>query len=138
MTLRRAQVRDLERLWDIRLDAKENTLSNRAAISDTEFLWYIETAITWVSVDEQGVNGFACANHQTALIWALFVGNATQRQGCGAALMAATLRDLQTIGHLQSHLSTTPGTAAETFYRSTGWIDMGLTRSGEVAFRKLL
>lgn len=138
MMLRRAQAADLERLWDIRLQVNENTLRDRALISDAEFLWYIQTAITWVSVDDNGINGFACANHQTALIWALFVANTAHRKGCGRALMTAVMHDLQAAGHLQCHLSTTPGTAAETFYRSTGWIDMGVTRSGEIAFRKPL
>lgn len=134
-TIRPATRADLPRIHAVRHGTVENRLTDPSKVTDEEVLWYMDHAIFLVSADDSGtVQGFTCANHQTAYIWALFVIDGQQRKGHGSALLAAALQRLKHAGHLQSHLTTGPGTVAEQFYRHRGWTDMGRSLSGEAVF----
>jgi hypothetical protein len=50
-------------------------------VIDAEVAWYLNEAIFLVSEDDEGVQGFACANHQTGYVWALFVIDGAQGRG---------------------------------------------------------
>ena len=108
-----------------------------ARVPDAEVAWYMDHAIFLVSEDAQ-LQGFACADHQTGYVWALFVIDEAQGQGHGTALLAAVLSRLRDAGHRQAFLSTGAGTKAEGFYRSKGWQPMGVDRRGEVVMRSWL
>jgi GNAT superfamily N-acetyltransferase len=133
--LRTATREDLPRIHAVRHGTAENRLTHPALVTDAEIAWYLDEAIFLVSEDETGVQGFTCANHQTGLIWALFVIDGAHRRGHGSALLDAALVRLREAGHRQAFLTTGKGTAAETFYRSKGWDSMGVNLGGAIVFR---
>lgn len=136
-TIRPATRADLPRIHEVRHGTAENRLTDPSRVTNEEVLWYMVHAIFLVSEDEAGiVQGFTCANHQTGYIWALFVIDGQHRKGHGSALMNMALDRLKAAGHRQSHLATGLGTAAGSFYLANGWVVMGQTMSGEIAFRK--
>lgn len=137
--IRPAAPADLPRIHEVRHGTAENRLTDPSKVSDAEVMWYMDHAIFLVSEDAAGVvQGFACANHQTGYVWALFVIDGEHRKGHGKALLEATLERLRALGHRQAHLSTGKDSAAVRFYLSQGWRDMGFAFSGERAFLRAL
>lgn len=118
----------------IRHGTAENRLADPTLVTDAEVAWYMDEAIFLVSEDDDGVQGFVCANHQTGYVWALFVIEAAQGHGHGTALLDAALAELQGIGHRQAFLTTDADTRAAAFYRAKGWRFMGQDRQGEAVF----
>jgi GNAT superfamily N-acetyltransferase len=133
--LRAATRADLPRIHEVRHGTAENRLSNPALVTDEEVAWYMDHAIFLVSEDATAVQGFACVNHQTGYVWALFVIDGAQGRGHGTALLDAAMERLRQAGHRQAFLTTGAGTKAEGFYRSKGWQSQGLSMQGEVVFR---
>lgn len=133
--LRPATRADLPRVWQVRHGTAENRLADPSLVTDEEVAWYVDEAIFLVSEDDAGVQGFVCANHQTGLVWALFVTDEVQGRGHGTALLRAATARLREAGHRQSFLSTGQGTPAASFYEARGWHSMGLSLKGEVVFR---
>lgn len=133
--LRPATRADLPRIYEVRHGTAENRLTDPALVTDAEVAWYMDEAIFLVSEDEAGVQGFACVNHQTGYVWALFVIDEAQGRGHGAALLNAAVAQLRKAGHRQAFLTTGGGTKAEGFYRSRGWQRMGVSMRGEVVLR---
>lgn len=118
----------------IRHGTAENRLADPTLVTDADVAWYMDEAIFLVSEDDDGVQGFVCANHQTGYVWALFVIEAAQGHGHGTALLDAALAELQGIGHRQAFLTTDADTRAAAFYRAKGWRFMGQDRQGEAVF----
>jgi GNAT superfamily N-acetyltransferase len=133
--LRPARRADLPRIHAVRNGTAENRLTNPALVTEAEIDWYMEEAIFLVSENDSGVQGFTCVNHQTGLVWALFVAEGEQRKGHGTALLDAAMLQLRQAGHRQAFLSTDSGTTAEKFYLSKGWRPTGVNMSGETVFR---
>ena len=136
--IRAATRTDLPRINEVRHGTSENRLSNPALVTEAEVAWYMDQAIFLVSEDEAGLQGFACVNHQTGYVWALFVIEAAQGRGHGSALLEAATHLLRGRGHRQAVLTTGKGTKAEGFYRSKGWVFMGEALNGESVFRLTL
>lgn len=134
-SLRAATHADLPRIHEVRHGTAENRLTNPALVTDAEVAWYLDHAIFLVSEDEAGVQGFACANHQTGYVWALFVIDGAQGRGHGSRLLDAAMARLRRAGHRQAFLSTGRGTRAEGFYLARGWQPMGSNLHGEAVFR---
>jgi GNAT superfamily N-acetyltransferase len=133
--LRPATRADLPRIFEVRHGTAENPLTEPALVTDEEVAWYLDEAIFLVSEDEEAIQGFVCANHQTGYVWALFVIDGAQGRGHGTALLEAAMDRLRSGGHRQAFLSTGAGTKAEGFYRSKGWRAMGANMAGETVFR---
>ena len=131
--LRAATRDDLPRIHAIRRDTSENRLKDTSLVTDAEVLWYMDEAIFLVSEDED-VQGFVCANHQTGYVWALFVDEAARGLGHGTVLLGAALEQLRRIGHRQAFLATDANTRAASFYRARGWRLMGTNLKGEAVF----
>lgn len=136
--LRAATREDLPRIHDVRHGTAENRLSDPSRVTDDEVAWYLDRAIFLVSEDEQGLQGFACANDQTGYVWALFVIDGAQGRGHGTALLDAAIVRLREVGHRQAFLSTGRGTGAEEFYRARGWEFTGENLRGEAVYRLFL
>jgi len=136
--LRPATPADLPRIHAVRHGTAENRLTNPALVTDAEVAWYMHEAIFLVSEDEEGVQGFTCANHQTGDVWALFVIDGKHGRGHGTALLDAALTRLRQAGHLQAILATGRGTTAEAFYRARGWQPTGVNMSGDLVLRRFL
>lgn len=138
MSVRAATEADLPRIHAIRMSVSENVLSDPSKVTAAEVAWYLEQAIFLVAEDGGEVAGFACANHQSGYVWALFVDPAHEGRGHGRALLDAMMARLTALGHRQSVLTTDSGTRADGFYRAAGWRDMGRSLGGEIVFVKLL
>ncbi|AMJ60664.1 GNAT family N-acetyltransferase [Bosea sp. PAMC 26642] len=136
--IRKATPADQPRIHAIRMGVSENVLSDPSKVTDEEVAWYREQAIFLVAEKAGVVVGFACANHQTGLVWALFIDPAHEGRGHGRALLDAALAGLKMAGHAQAWLTTGAGTRAERFYRAHGWRDMGHSLDGQVVFVKNL
>lgn len=136
--IRKATPADQPRIHAIRMGVRENVLTDPSRVTDAEVAWYREQAVFLVSEEGGEIAGFACANHQTGLVWALFVDPAHEGRGHGRALLDAALASLQKRGIAQAHLTTGAGTRAEGFYRRQGWQDMGVSLDGNVVFVKPL
>ncbi len=130
--LRPATPADLPRIHEIRHGTAENRLSNPALVTEAEVRWYMDEAIFLLSEDEEGVQGFGCANHQSGYIWALFVIDPAQGRGHGAMLLDAMLERLHALGHRQTYLATEGGTKAITFYARRGFRETGASLGGDI------
>ncbi len=138
LRLRPATRADLHRIHAVRGGTTENRLDDPSRVTDEEVTWYMDDAIFLVSEDDVGIQGFACANHQTGYVWALFVNDEAQGRGHGTALLDAVMSRLREAGHRQAFLSTDGGTRAERFYRSKGWKPTGINMRGEMVLRAFL
>lgn len=136
--IRRAVAGDQPRIFAIRMGVRENILSDPSKVTDEDVAWYRDNAIFLVAENAGEIVGFACANHQTGLIWALFVDPAREGRGHGRALLDAALAGLRAAGHAQAWLETGAGTRAERFYREHGWRDMGRGLDGQTVFTRAL
>ncbi|MAU97334.1 MAG: GNAT family N-acetyltransferase [Fulvimarina sp.] len=125
---------DLSRIHAVRHGTSENRLTDPMLVTDAEVAWYMDEAIFLVSEDDEDVQGFVCANHQTGYVWALFVIEAAQGRGHGTALLEAALAHLRKIGHRQAFLTTGADTRAAEFYQARGWRLMGKNLNGEAVF----
>ena len=126
---------DLPRIWEVRHGTAENRLTDPSLVTDAEVAWYLDEAVFLVSEDEAGVQGFACANHQTGYVWALFVIDGAHGRGHGTALLDEATKRLRQAGHRQAFLTTGKDTKAAAFYRSRGWRQTGVDIRGEAVFR---
>ena len=133
--MRPATKADLPRIYEVRHGMAENRLTDPSLVTDAEVAWYLDEAIFLVSEDEAGVQGFACANHQTGNVWALFVIDGAQGRGHGTALLDEATERLRQAGHRQAFLTTGMETKAAAFYRSKGWGQTGVDMRGKAVFR---
>jgi GNAT superfamily N-acetyltransferase len=133
--IRPATRADLPRIWEVRHGTDENRLTDPSLVTDAEVAWYLNEAIFLVSEDEAGVQGFACANPQTAYVWALFVIDDAQGRGHGTALLDEATERLRQAGHRQAFLTTGQDTKAAGFYLSRGWRQTGVDMRGKAVFR---
>lgn len=136
--IRKATLADHARIHAIRMGVRENVLSDPSLVTAEEVDWYREHAIFFVAEEAGEVVAFTCANHQTGLIWALFVDPAHEGRGHGRALLDAALAELTAGGHAQAWLTTGSGTRAERFYRRHGWREMGRSIDGQIVFIRAL
>ena len=136
--IRKAVPADQPRIHAIRMAVRENILSDPSKVTAEEVAWYRDNAIFLVAESAGEIAGFACANHQTGLIWALFIDPAQEGRGHGRALLDAALAGLKAAGHAQAWLETGAGTRAERFYRRHGWRDMGRGLDGQIVFTRQL
>ncbi len=135
ISVRPATKADLPRIYEVRHGTAENRLTDPSLVTDAEVAWYLDEAIFLVSEDEAGVQGFACANHQTGYVWALFVIDEAQGRGHGTALLDEAIRKLRQAEHRQAFLTTGRETKAAAFYPSKGWRQTGVDMRGEAVFR---
>ena len=137
-SIRKAVPADQPRIHAIRMSVRENILRDPSKVTPEEVAWYREQAIFLVAESAGEIAAFTCANHQTGLIWALFVDPAQEGRGHGRALLDAALAGLKAAGHAQAWLETGVGTRAERFYRRHGWQDRGRGLDGQIVFTRLL
>lgn len=136
--IRKATLADHARIHAIRMGVRENVLSDPSLVTPEEVDWYREHAIFLVAEEAGEIVAFTCANHQSGLVWALFVDPAHEGRGHGRALLDAALAELRAAGHAQAWLTTGSGTRAERFYRRHGWREMGRSIDGQIVFIRAL
>jgi hypothetical protein len=79
--LRSARLADLPRTHEVRHGTADNRLPDSTLVTEAEVAWYMDVAMFLVCEDETSVQGFACVNHQTGYVWALFVIDEAQGRG---------------------------------------------------------
>jgi len=89
----------------------------------------------WVFVLNGSIVGFAIVDLFEKNVWALFVHPDYEKQGIGRKLHDQLLQSYFTQTSESLWLSTAKGTRAEKFYKTAGWHEDGLTKTGEILFR---
>jgi GNAT superfamily N-acetyltransferase len=132
--LRQAEARDIPAIQRVRASVRENRLLS-TVISDDDVRKAIElTGRGWVVESDGEVVAFAICNATDGNVWALFVHPDHERRGHGRRLHDAMVAWLWSRGVEHLWLTTQPGTRAEEFYATAGWVRTGLTSRGEIRF----
>jgi GNAT superfamily N-acetyltransferase len=135
MTLRLAQIADIDQMDTVRMSVKENVLSTPGLVTFAHYMEYLTVrGRGWVCEIEGLITGFAIADFVGNNIWALFVMPEYEKIGIGKILHDTMLDWYFAQTGIPVWLSTSPDTRAERFYRAAGWKDTGTTRSGEIRF----
>jgi N-acetylglutamate synthase-like GNAT family acetyltransferase len=138
LRVREAVAADIPAMHAIRMDVRENTLSDPSWLTPEVYRAHLGNAgvsNSWVCERDGRILGFSVARRAQADIWALFVDPAHEGRGIGRRLIAAATDWLFAQGVDTVSLSTTPDTRADAFYRANGWQRGELTDKGEVMFR---
>lgn len=136
--IRAATDADIPDLMRIRAAVRENRLNDPSRVPASAYREFLAVSRIWLFEDEGGIRGFAAADPRDGSIWALFTDPAAEGRGVGKALLPYALDDLKAAGWDRAHLSTAPGTRADSFYRRQGWEPAGLTEGGEQGFVRRL
>jgi GNAT superfamily N-acetyltransferase len=135
MTLRTANLADIEAMHAIRLAVRENRLGDPARVTVAHYREMLTTrGRGWVCESEGEITGFGIADAVERSIWALFVKPGCEGRGIGRALHDAMVEWLFAVGNAPLWLSTDPDTRAARFYTAAGWTAEQLLASGEVRF----
>ena len=132
MILRQATESDIPAMHRVRLAVRENTLSDPHRITVAEYAAALEdSGRTWVIEMDGEVVAFA-TGYKTGNIWALFVHPDHEGRGYGKTLHSTMIAWLWSLGLSALWLTTAPGSRAERFYISQGWLPCGIVSSGEL------
>jgi GNAT superfamily N-acetyltransferase len=130
--LRQANQSDIRAMQRVRLAVHENALSDPNRIAESDYLAALdELGRTWVVEAHGEIAAFATA-YRSGSIWALFVHPDHEDRGYGKALHSAVVEWLWSLGHTRIWLTTAPGTRAERFYISRGWLPCGTVPGGDI------
>lgn len=135
MMIREAKIEDIPQIQVVRNAVKENTLSNPNLVTDQdceEFL--IVRGKGWVYEIDERIVGFSIVDLKDHNIWALFIHPDFEKQGIGRKLHDVMLDWYFDQTKERVWLGTAPKTRAETFYRMSGWVEIGMHGKGEVKF----
>ena len=133
--IRKAKVSDVKAINHLRLQVRENVLSDPGLVTED----MTRDAITrlgrgWVFEENGAILGFSIAVEESRSIWALFVLPEQEGRGIGHQLLEAAVNWLWSRGSGRITLGTGPGTRAEQFYRDRGWRAAGNRENGDILF----
>ena len=135
MTFREANKADIKQIQIVRNAVTENTLSDPELVTDADCLEFIsKRGKGWVCEIDDQIVGFSIADLKENNIWALFVHPDYDKQGIGRQLHDLMLNWYFKQTTKNVWLGTEPGTRAETFYRKSGWKEIGIHGKGEIKF----
>jgi GNAT superfamily N-acetyltransferase len=135
MMFREANREDIPAIQIVRNSVKENMLSNPALVTDKDCEDYMFVrGKGWVCEIDNSIVGFAIADLLEDNIWALFIHPDHEKTGIGKELHRLMMNWYFDQDKNLVWLSTAPGSRAEGFYRTAGWIQTGITKSGEIRF----
>jgi len=131
--LRKAKLSDVTEMNHLRLQVRENMLSDPSLVT----VEMVNNSITrdgrgWVFEKDGEILGFSIALDADPSIWALFVHPDQEAKGVGSVLHDAAVNWLWSRNAPCIWLSTDPGTRAEKFYRDRGWQEAGKLENGEI------
>ena len=135
MIFREATTTDIPQIQIVRNSVKENMLSDPALVTDKdceEFL--ILRGKGWVCEVDNIIVGFSIIDLKEKNIWALFVHPEYEGKGIGKKLQDTMLNWYFDQYDSTLWLGTAPGTRAESFYRRSGWKEIGIHGKGEIKF----
>ncbi len=135
MIIREAISADILEIQRIRNAVKENRLSDPALVTDADVYDYINMrGKGWVCEVDGIITGFAIADLRDSNIWALFVHPDFEGVGIGKKLHDIMLDWYFYNTDKTVWLGTAPNTRAESFYRKSGWREIGIHGKGEIKF----
>lgn len=135
MIFREATTNDISQMHVIRIAVKENILPDPSLITPTDYENFLTArGKGWVCEIDNTIVGFAIIDLKEKNIWALFVSPAHERKGIGKQLQKIMLDWYFDNYDETIWLGTSPGTRAESFYRSSGWKGVGRRKNGEIKF----
>ncbi len=133
--IREAKIEDIPQIQVVRNAVKENMLSNPNLVTDEDCVEFMTSrGKGWVCEIDQCITGFSIVDLKEHNIWALFVHPDFEKQGIGRKLHDVMLNWYFEQTKEPVWLGTSPKTRAETFYRMTGWKEIGMHGKGEVKF----
>lgn len=135
MLIRDAKIEDIKQIQVVRNSVKENVLSNPELVTDKdceEFLF--ERGKGWVCEIDSQIVGFAIVDIKENNIWALFLDPSFEKQGIGRILHDTMLNWYFSQTKESVWLGTSFNTRAESFYRKSGWKEIGLHGTKEIKF----
>ena len=113
---------DIPAMSRIRLDVRENVLSNPGRITQQMYEDYLELlGRGWVAEVDGRIVGFSYANKTDASIWALFMAPDHEGRGIARHLLTLAVDWLFEQGNEKVRLSTGMDTRADRFYAAQGW-----------------
>ncbi len=122
----------------VRLNVRENRLSDPKRITEASYPPYIAAGTAWVAETNAGIVGFAIIDAPARSLWALFVDPRSEGAGIGRALHRTMLEWARETGVDRLSLSTDSGSRAARFYERAGWQQRGFTAEGEALFERLI
>lgn len=135
LQFRRATEDDVTTMMRIRLEVKENTLSDPSKVTRQMCLDYLDQlGRGWVCERAGEIIGFSYADHGDSSIWALFVQPGQEGLGAGKRLLQLACDYLFGLGHAEVKLGTTPNTRADRFYAAQGWQRGAMKNAVEVGY----
>ncbi|CAN5634826.1 hypothetical protein BH11BAC1_BH11BAC1_12510 [soil metagenome] len=135
MTIREANINDIDAYMEVRMSVKENILSNPALVTHQDNIEYLTThGKGWVCEIDKRIIGFSIVGLKQRNIWALFVHPDFERGGIGRKLHDVMIDWYFTQTKDTVWLGTSPGTRAEMFYRKSGWKETGMHGKNEIKF----
>jgi GNAT superfamily N-acetyltransferase len=140
MSIRPATEADVETLFEIRTDVRENNMTREAlaavGITPESIVQMLRTdSRAWLADWEGRSAGFAMADAARGTVFALFVRRGDEERGLGRALLAEAAEWLFARGWDEIWLTTgadAPG--ANAFYRRVGWREDGIAENGEIRY----
>ncbi|HMQ49374.1 MAG TPA: GNAT family N-acetyltransferase [Saprospiraceae bacterium] len=136
MTIREANIGDIEQVQLIRNLVKENKLSNPSLVTDEHCRLFItERGKGWVCEKDNQIIGFSIVDMEDHNIWALFVHPDFHKQGVGRRLHDIMLDWYFSQTDQTVWLGTEPNTRAAAFYKKAGWSAVGTYSNGEIKFQ---
>jgi GNAT superfamily N-acetyltransferase len=135
MNFREATISDIPDLHAIRIAVKENILPDPSIITNADYEFFLTIrGKGWLCEIENTIVGFGIIDLKEKNIWALFVHPEHERKGIGKLLQAMMLNWYFKNNDETVWLGTSPGTRAESFYRKSGWKEVGRRKNGEIKF----
>ena len=132
MTLRQANQGDIAGMQRVRWAVRENALSGPNRITEADYIAALgDLGRTWIIEADGAIAAFA-TGYKAGSIWALFVHPDYEGRGYGKALHSIMVNWLWSLGLTRLWLTTGPGTRAEGFYRSRGWVPCGVDPGGDL------
>ena len=135
MIIREAVINDIKQIQIVRNSVKENTLSDPNLVTDKDCEEFLTIrGKGWVCEVDNVIVGFSIADLKDNNIWALFLNPEFENMGIGRQLHDIMLDwyFMQTTKNVW--LGTSPNTRAESFYRKSGWTEIGTHGKGEIKF----
>lgn len=135
ITIREAKLEDIPQIQVVRNSVNENTLSDPGLVTDRdceEFLF--ERGKGWVCEVDHQIVGFSIIDLKENNVWALFLHPDFENKGIGRKLHNIMIDWYFEQKKDSIWLGTSPGTRAETFYRKSGWKEVGNHGKGEIKF----
>ena len=135
MNFREATINDFSQLHSIRIAVKENILPDPLLITEADYANFLTIrGKGWLCEIENTIVGFAIIDLKERNIWALFVHPDHERKGIGKQLQEIMLNWYFENNDETLWLGTSSGTRAESFYRKSGWKEVGRRKNGEIKF----